>query len=61
MSGTIWTFWVMTLKWSIGFTILRISGGKRWVTWSIYISLALVTLTSGATGVFQFVQCTPMK
>lgn len=22
VSGTIWTFWVMTLKWSIGFTII---------------------------------------
>ncbi|KAF2999757.1 hypothetical protein E8E13_005049 [Curvularia kusanoi] len=61
LSGTIWTFWVTTLKWSIGFTILRIAVGKRWVVWSIYVALVMVTLTSISTGVFQLVQCKPMN
>ncbi|OSS47730.1 hypothetical protein B5807_07348 [Epicoccum nigrum] len=61
LSGTIWTFWVTTLKWSIGFTILRIAVGRKWVIWTIYVALLLVTLTSVSTGIFQLVQCKPMN
>lgn len=61
VSGTIWTFWVMTLKWSIGFTILRIAVERRWVIWTIYIALVLMTLASASTGIFQLVQCKPLR
>ena len=51
----------MTLKWSIGFTILRISVERRWVIWSIYLALVLMTLASASTGIFQMVKCKPMR
>lgn len=34
---------------------------KKWVIWSTYIGLVLVTLTSVSTGIFQLVQCKPMN
>lgn len=51
----------MTLKWSIGFTILRIAVERRWVIWSIYFGMVLMSLASLSTGIFQLVQCKPMN
>ncbi|KAF2623707.1 hypothetical protein BU25DRAFT_477657 [Macroventuria anomochaeta] len=47
----------MILKWSIGFTILRIAvEERRWVIWPIYTALVLTTVASASTGMFRLVQ-----
>ncbi|KAI6358940.1 hypothetical protein MCOR25_007205 [Pyricularia grisea] len=56
-----WCFVLVTLKWSIGFTLLRIAGGKRWVTILIYSCLVLVTICTGGTGMFLFFGCDPVQ
>ncbi|TLD23852.1 hypothetical protein PspLS_06334 [Pyricularia sp. CBS 133598] len=56
-----WCFVLVTLKWSIGFTLLRIAGGKRWVTILIYSCLVLVTICTGGTGMFLFFGCDPVE
>ncbi|KAK6850723.1 hypothetical protein PG989_014991 [Apiospora arundinis] len=56
-----WCFTLVTLKWSLGFTLLRIGDGKRWVQIIIYTCLALVTVCTGGTGMYLFFQCTPVE
>ncbi|TLS26468.1 hypothetical protein PpBr36_04193 [Pyricularia pennisetigena] len=56
-----WCFVLVTLKWSIGFTLLRIAGGKRWVTVLIYSCLVLVTICTGGTGMYLFFGCDPVQ
>ncbi|KAK8069406.1 hypothetical protein PG994_006022 [Apiospora phragmitis] len=48
-----WCFTLVALKWSLGFTLLRIGDGKRWVQAVIYTCLALVTVCTGGTGRMQ--------
>ncbi|CAI0652632.1 hypothetical protein CGCSCA4_v003693 [Colletotrichum siamense] len=56
-----WCFTLVTLKWSIGFTLLRIANGQRWVQIVIYTCLALVTVCTGGTGMYLFFQCSPVE
>ncbi|KAK2748187.1 cation-transporting atpase 4, partial [Colletotrichum kahawae] len=56
-----WCFTLVTLKWSIGFTLLRIANGQRWVQIVIYTCLALVTVCTGGTGMYLFFQCSPAE
>ncbi|KAH7012119.1 uncharacterized protein B0I36DRAFT_400083 [Microdochium trichocladiopsis] len=56
-----WCFTLVTLKWSIGFTLLRIDGGNRWVRIVIYSCLAFVTICTGGTGMYLFFQCYPVE
>ncbi|KAK7992118.1 hypothetical protein PG996_012866 [Apiospora saccharicola] len=56
-----WCFTLVALKWSLGFTLLRIGDGKRWVQAIIYTCLALVTICTGGTGMYLFFQCTPVE
>ncbi|KAK7931815.1 hypothetical protein PG985_002527 [Apiospora marii] len=56
-----WCFTLVTLKWSLGFTLLRIGDGKKWVQAIIYSCLALVTICTGGTGMYLFFQCTPVQ
>ncbi|KAF6839853.1 cation-transporting atpase 4 [Colletotrichum musicola] len=56
-----WCFTLVTLKWAIGFTLLRIANGQRWVQIVIYTCLILVTLCTGGTGMYLFFQCSPVE
>ncbi|KAK7943118.1 uncharacterized protein PG986_012231 [Apiospora aurea] len=56
-----WCFTLVALKWSLGFTLLRIGDGKKWVQGIIYACLALVTICTGGTGMYLFFQCTPVE
>lgn len=56
-----WCFTLITIKWSLGFTLLRIANKKRWVEVVIYTCLTLVTLTMGGTGMYLFFQCLPVQ
>ncbi|KAK8098564.1 uncharacterized protein PG998_014050 [Apiospora kogelbergensis] len=56
-----WCFTLVALKWSLGFTLLRIGDGKKWVQIIIYTCLALVTVCTGGTGMYLFFQCTPVE
>ncbi|OLN97675.1 hypothetical protein CCHL11_09157 [Colletotrichum chlorophyti] len=56
-----WCFTLVTLKWSLGFTLLRIANGQRWVQIIIYTCLALVTVCTGGTGMYLFFQCSPVE
>lgn len=52
---------MVTLKWSLGFTLLRIGNGQRWVQIVIYTCLALVTVCTGGTGMYLFFRCSPVE
>ncbi|KAK1978710.1 hypothetical protein LZ30DRAFT_632640 [Colletotrichum cereale] len=56
-----WCFTLVTVKWSLGFTLLRIGQGQRWVQIVIYTCLTLVTICTGGTGVYLFFQCSPVE
>ncbi|KAK1953610.1 hypothetical protein LY78DRAFT_730760 [Colletotrichum sublineola] len=56
-----WCFTLVTVKWSLGFTLLRIGQGQRWVQIVIYTCLALVTICTGGTGMYLFFQCSPVE
>ncbi|KAL0937034.1 cation-transporting atpase 4 [Colletotrichum truncatum] len=56
-----WCFTLVALKWSLGFTLLRIANGQRWVQVVIYTCLALVTVCTGGTGMYLFFQCSPVE
>lgn len=49
------------MKWSLGFTLIRIAGPVLWVEITIYICLALVTAATGGTGMYLFFQCSPVE
>lgn len=56
-----WCFTLVAIKWSLGFTLVRIAGGIKWVEFTIYICLALVTSCTGGTGMYLFFQCWPVQ
>ncbi|KAH7312719.1 hypothetical protein B0I35DRAFT_356341 [Stachybotrys elegans] len=56
-----WCFTLVTLKWCLGFTLLRIANDTRWVKIVIYVCLFLVTTCTGGTGMYLFFQCTPVE
>lgn len=56
-----WCFTLVAIKWSLGFTLVRIAGGIPWVEATIYVCLALVTLCTGGTGMYLFFQCWPVQ
>ncbi|PSN73342.1 hypothetical protein BS50DRAFT_629381 [Corynespora cassiicola Philippines] len=56
-----WCFTLISIKWSIGFTLLRIANGQRWIEVVIYTCLAMVTLSMGGTGMYLFFQCMPVE
>ncbi|KAK6213319.1 hypothetical protein QIS74_09321 [Colletotrichum tabaci] len=56
-----WCFTLVTLKWSLGFTLLRIGNGQRWVQIVICTCLALVTVCTGGTGMYLFFRCSPVE
>lgn len=56
-----WCFTLITIKCSIGFALIRIANGKKWIEWIIYACMASCFVVMGGTGMYLFFQCTPVQ
>ncbi|KAF2642060.1 hypothetical protein P280DRAFT_291762 [Massarina eburnea CBS 473.64] len=56
-----WCFTLITIKWSIGFALVRIGNGHKYVIVVVYTCLAVVTIVMGGTGLYLFFQCSPVE
>ncbi|EUC34864.1 hypothetical protein COCCADRAFT_25096 [Bipolaris zeicola 26-R-13] len=56
-----WCFTLVTIKCSIGFALIRIASGKKWIEYVIYISMLLCFIVMGGTGIYLFFQCMPVQ
>ncbi|KAF2125177.1 hypothetical protein P153DRAFT_349541 [Dothidotthia symphoricarpi CBS 119687] len=56
-----WCFTLITIKWSIGFALIRIANGMKWIEYVIYTCLAVTLVVMGGTGMYLFFQCMPIE
>jgi hypothetical protein len=56
-----WCFTLVTMKCSIGFALIRIANGKKWIAYVIYACMGACFFVMGGTGVYLFFQCTPVQ
>ncbi|EUC46767.1 hypothetical protein COCMIDRAFT_25245 [Bipolaris oryzae ATCC 44560] len=56
-----WCFTLITIKCSIGFALIRIASGKKWIEYVIYISMLSCFVVMGGTGMYLFFQCMPVQ
>ncbi|KAH6611820.1 hypothetical protein C7974DRAFT_445679 [Boeremia exigua] len=56
-----WCFTLITIKCSIGFALIRIANGKKWIEWMIYACMASCLFVMGGTGMYLFFQCAPVQ
>ncbi|KAG9203515.1 hypothetical protein G6514_002883 [Epicoccum nigrum] len=56
-----WCFTLITIKCSIGFALIRIANGKKWIEYMIYACMASCFVVMGGTGMYLFFQCMPVQ
>jgi len=56
-----WCFTLVTIKCSIGFALIRIANGRKWIEYTIYACMASCFVVMGGTGVYLFFQCMPVQ
>ncbi|RAR04067.1 cation-transporting atpase 4 [Stemphylium lycopersici] len=56
-----WCFTLITIKCSIGFALIRIASGKKWIEYVIYICMVSCFIVMGGTGMYLFFQCMPVQ
>ncbi|RMZ73867.1 cation-transporting atpase 4 [Pyrenophora seminiperda CCB06] len=56
-----WCFTLVAIKISIGFALIRIASGKKWIENVIYVSMFCNFVVMGGTGVYLFFQCRPVQ
>ena len=56
-----WCFTLITIKCSIGFALIRIANGKKWIEYMIYACMASCLVVMGGTGMYVFFQCMPIQ
>ncbi|KAF1348398.1 hypothetical protein EJ07DRAFT_184945 [Lizonia empirigonia] len=56
-----WCFTLITIKCSIGFALIRIANGKKWIEWVIYACMASCFVVMGGAGMYLFFQCAPVQ
>ncbi|KAE8838611.1 hypothetical protein PTNB73_03371 [Pyrenophora teres f. teres] len=56
-----WCFTLVAIKVSIGFALIRIASGKKWIEYVIYTSMLFNFVVMGGTGFYLFFQCRPVQ
>ncbi|RYN30192.1 hypothetical protein AA0113_g9186 [Alternaria arborescens] len=56
-----WCFTLIAIKCSIGFALIRIASGKKWIEMVIYICMLSCAIVMGGTGMYLFFQCSPVQ
>ncbi|KAI1672271.1 hypothetical protein Ptr902_05039 [Pyrenophora tritici-repentis] len=56
-----WCFTLVAIKVSIGFALIRIASGKKWIEYVIYMSMFCNFVVMGGTGFYLFFQCRPVQ
>lgn len=56
-----WCFALITIKCSIGFALIRIANGKKWMERTVYVCMGACFFVMGGTGMYLFFRCHPVQ